>query len=865
MIPTPDEGGFFGRDGDLAQLTRLITADGALVTVVGPPGVGKTRLAAELLRALGPVDHLACDASELRTAEELLERLAELLHVRARDAGPLSEAVADALAERGDLLILVDNFEQMIERAGPVVRALRQAAPRARWLLTSREPLGLVGEWRHEVAPLGIEPGDQGASDAARMLLDRVTRARGTAPAGSERALFERIGARLDGLPLALELAASRIATLGAASVEARLEQQLDVLTRGPRDLDQRQRTLRRAIAWSWELLSPAEQRALAQLSVFRGGFDVAAAEAVVVTDEDALDVLDRLRQKSLLHTRLDEAGHARFGLYLSIREFAAGELGADDAAAAHRRHALHYAELVARTADPRLLLPERDNVFAAIERASTLASRESLPAAARLLIGLAALIDRTPLEPYLDRVEAFLAAHASSESLSPEQRCAIEVTAARGMRRLGRLGDAKRLCARALEAAGAGKLQARLETELGMIAFFEGRLEDALSCWQRSMAIQRQLGDDVRLGLDQLRCGMILRESNRLCEARTVLADALVTQRRAGDEDNRVLTLAELAQIHLELGELDACLRLLDEATRDRGSSRNLLCEVAVLARRAFAHLDRGERAAGEVLAQRALVHVSAIGYRRIEAGLVGYLTASRVVGGTATRPREALEWACRQHRGHPRGTHLFGAWLAHVTAREGALAEARAQFASLPRLSDGDPFSVTSAILRLPLDLPDAAARRARALELGDAHLPPLARRARDSSFDVRLALSAIVDAAVPAPAPAAAGVLEVLADGRAFTFQGVAHDLTRYRTLRRLLLTLVDQRLGSPSAALAWDRLFAAGWPGERAHVEAARNRVKVAVSTLRAMGLRDVLLHDGAGYLLDPAVAVSVVTT
>jgi predicted ATPase len=874
MIAASDEGGFFGRATDLAELARLVATDGALVTIVGPPGVGKTRLAVELVKSLEPIDHLTCDVSELRTADALLERFAELLRVGSDAPGSVLERVGDALAEHGELLLLFDNVEQLIEAATPMLRALRQAAPRVRWLVTSREPLGLIGEWRHEVGPLSVDSSEAGGSDegdAVRMLVDRVTRARGAAPAPSERKLFARIAARLDGLPLALELAASRIGTLGASAVETRLELQLDVLTHGPRDLDPRQRTLRRAIAWSWELLAPAEQRGLAQLSVLRGGFDLAAAEAVVDAASGALDLVQNLRQKSLLHARRDDNGDVRFGLYLSIREFAAGELSPAETAAAHLRHAAHFADVVARTSDPTALLVERDNVFAAIERCTAIASIETIPLAARLLLGFEPLIDRSPLEPYLERIEAFLATTASAEMLPAELRCGIQATAGRCMRRLGRLRDAKRLYADALAFARAirhREVEARVHGELGMVAFFESRIEDALAQWRTSMAMQRELGNDRRLGLDQTRCGMILRESNRLFEARTMLADALVTHRRADSDDGIVITLAELAMIHLELGEVDEGERLLVEAARYPRDRRSLLSEAAVLARNAFMRWERGEYAAAATFAQRALVYLGQIGYRRVEAGLVMYRAINGLLAGTSSpNPRDQLEWARKHLDTDRRGSHLAGAWLGHLAIRDGAFELARQQFAALPALGDSDPVAVTSAILRLPLELgaPDAVEQRGSAL--ADAELSTTGKSARASSFDVRLAMRAIAhyrDTRAPATATGQTSLLDVRSDGAAFTFAGTEHSLTRYRTLRRLLLKLVDARLATPGAALGWDALLAAGWPGERIHVEAARNRVKVAISTLRGMGLRDAIQHDGTGYLIDPRVDVRVVT-
>jgi predicted ATPase/tetratricopeptide (TPR) repeat protein len=895
----PDAGGFFGRDADCALLEARLSQDGVLVTVVGPPGVGKTRLAREVEKRCTAADSVFCDLSEATTAEMMIERLADSLGVRGasrsrdRSTGPmpsinsaaepslvrskmgepktitdavtLRERVADALAERGEMLLIVDNVEQLIEHIADVVPALRQAAPTVRWLVTSREKLGLLGEWCHEVAPL-VADGSADA-DAVNMLADRITRARGTAPADYERQQLARIALRLDGLPLALELAASRIAMLGAAAVEVRLEKQLEFLTHGPRDLDPRQRTLRNAIAWSWDLLAPNEQRVLTQLAVFRGGFDLDAALSVVSDDEEgAMDVVQRLRQKSLLYTVAQSSGQMRFGLYLSIREFASKELKAQERADAQERHARFFALGMCTTRDVANIMANHDNITAAIDRCVAMQTPASLQLAARLLLGLSALIDRAPLEPYSERLDAFLSLSSVAEYLSSDLRIAVQTAAGRCMRRLGRLKEAKKIYADALAfayATAAQRRQAWLHSELGMLAFFESNVPEALTQWQTSISMWRELGNAQALALDQTRCGMILRESNRLDEAQTIVTEALAMHRALGDQDNVALTLAELAHIQLERGEVQAAQRLLSEANANTPANPTLLSRAAVLARAAFLAWSQGDLEGGTALGQRTLVLFAQIGYRRLEAGMAVHLAIANISAGLLEAADSQLRWARKAFGNDGRGQHWAGGWQGFLRWRSLDIDGARQTFASLPELPGDDPIAVTTAILRLPLQL-DVADIADAAHALAAARLQPHGSAASQCSYDVRSAVTAVAEKKRRAASQHDPHSLAVRADGSEFAIDGKSYSLARYRTLRRLLLVLVDSHLAARGKAMPWESLFAAGWAGERVVGDAARNRVKVAVNSLRNAGLRDWLIHDGNGYLIDPTLQVHVAT-
>lgn len=322
-----------GRDRELAELTVLLRSeDVRLLVLTGAGGSGKTRLAVEAARAAAPgFAHGAVfvELADVRDPAQLLPALCARLGVVRQAADPLTDLAA-ALRAR-ELLLVLDNLEQL-RAAGPVLVALLRDAPRLRLLVTSRVVLHVSGEHVYPVDPLDGEAADALFRERARESDTRAT--------GADPATVRRLCARLDGLPLAIELAAARLRSLTANELLARLDARLPVLAGGPTDLPARQQTLAATVAWSHDLLEPGEQVALARLSVFAGRFSLAAAEAVC---EVTLDVLARLVDSSLL-TRTVVGGGSRYGMLETVREFAEGrllEMGGQDEV--RRRHAQHF------------------------------------------------------------------------------------------------------------------------------------------------------------------------------------------------------------------------------------------------------------------------------------------------------------------------------------------------------------------------------------------------------------------------------------------------------------------------------------------------------------------------------------------
>ncbi|MFN2470791.1 MAG: NB-ARC domain-containing protein [Gaiellaceae bacterium] len=342
-----------GRERELEEAGALLR-ESRLLTLTGPGGSGKTRLALQLAAEAAddfPDGIYWVPLQSVRDAAHVMSAIAEAL-----GAG---DAIAEFVGDKR-LLLVVDNLEQVVEAAPQLAELLAQT-PSARILATSREPLHIAGEHRFSVEPLPTAAGVELFSQRVRAV-DRAFR---------PTLEVEEICRRLDGLPLAIELAAARVGLLAPDALLARLEQTLPVLTGGRRDAPERHRTLAATIQWSYELLSPAEQDAFRKLAVCPGSFSTGSAETVC---EASLDTIGSLVEKSLV--RRWESG--RLGMLETIREFAAGELGSSsEREGLRRRHAEHFLALAApiELAEHALenealdfARTERDNLRAALE-----------------------------------------------------------------------------------------------------------------------------------------------------------------------------------------------------------------------------------------------------------------------------------------------------------------------------------------------------------------------------------------------------------------------------------------------------------------------------------------------------------------
>jgi predicted ATPase/class 3 adenylate cyclase len=358
---------FVGREEQIAEVERLLDHT-RLLTLTGPGGSGKSRLAlrvaAELLTRYRDGSCFV-DLSPVTDPALVPAAVANALGIPEAANRPILEEVKDHLRHR-ELLQVVDNFEQVAE-AGPVIEELLTAAPKLRTMVTSRVVLSIRGEQEYAVPPLDVPdperlPPDLSAlsaveavrlfSERARAASPRFTLTEQNAPAVAE------ITARLDGLPLAIELAATRTKVLTPEEMLARLKRRLSILTSGSPSLPKRQRTLRATIAWSYDLLDPVERRLFARLSVFTGGWTIESAEAVCDPEGlglDALDGLTSLVDKSLIRRTEPTGRPSRFSMLETIREFGQEQLAANgDLELVLRRHADHFLGLAVE-AEPHL------------------------------------------------------------------------------------------------------------------------------------------------------------------------------------------------------------------------------------------------------------------------------------------------------------------------------------------------------------------------------------------------------------------------------------------------------------------------------------------------------------------------------
>ena len=683
---------FIGREADLAAVGKLLTA-GRLVTLTGLGGSGKTRLArqAGAVAAAGyPGGVWLADLAPIGGPDLTAPAVAAALAVREEPGRPLADSIAARLGD-SDALLIIDNCEHVAGAAAELIAALLAACPALRILATSQARLGVPGEAIWPVPPLSVPPSagrDPAAvaeAESVRLLCDRAALARpGFSLTARNAADIGEICRRLDGIPLAIELAAARLSTLTPAQLAARLGDRFRVLTGGSRTGPARHRTLRAAISWSHDLLDPPEQVCFRRMAVFAAGCTIDAAEAVCADAslpvEAVLETVTSLVDRSLLTTE-ERCGAIRYGMLESVRQYAREQLtaaGEDDRLSG--RHLAWLLDLAGRadldgagqSAWLDLLEADHGNFRAALERA--LAARQAGPALA--LAG--ALASFWAVRGHAGEGRRWLGAALSAATAhdDPRARAAALDGAAQLAFAHGDFEAQRDLLRESLglwRELGQAARVAQCLSDLGVAAHIRGEPGTARSLLDQAL-------ESARLAADQRQIAMALNGLGRLAlqddppQAAALLEESLARIRQAGDLRRATIILGNLAVAAANQGQAGLARARMEEQLASARELGDRKLTGWALTNLGLAATEAGDLTAGRARQDEALCLAQEIGDRRLETyALTNRAAVSQADGdylAARTFHQRGLQLA--QALGEPHITAANLGELAHVEAAD-------------------------------------------------------------------------------------------------------------------------------------------------------------------------------------------------
>jgi predicted ATPase/class 3 adenylate cyclase len=575
-------GELIGRTEALKQVRRLLEEEKARVlTLTGPGGTGKTRLAAAAAIEVSEtfVDGaFFVDLTSAQDVHQVEATIASSLQVPLVDGSPPIEQLAEFIGDK-QLLLVLDNFEHVLE-AARVVSDLSRKCRDLCVLTTSRSPLGLSGEREYQVGPLDLPRNETLESvldsEAGRLFIERAQAVKASfEPTQENAAAITQVCRLLDGLPLAIELAAARTKLFSPEKLLSRLDDRLKLLSGTSADTPERHQTLRATIEWSYNLLNEEEKRFFSRMSVFSGGASIEAIEALFL-DDDVLELLTAMVNHSLVRQADDDDREARFTMLQTIRDYAAGLFAQDPARSDVRdRHALYFLNLAenSEAADMEDITPELDNLRASLEwliEAESFESHRDRNQALRLSIALGSYWYRHGLA-----AEGFewLSKAIEISPLSP-----VELRA-RALRLLGVMKESQRELDTAAEffeqalalfkEAGDRAGEAACLNSLGVTARSRNDPDEADRHFKAALEIRRSIGDEVGVSASLSNLAIVALDRKDARQSIPLLEEALTIDKKRGDEWGVACGFLNLGVAKMDLQGADESRPLIQESLK--------------------------------------------------------------------------------------------------------------------------------------------------------------------------------------------------------------------------------------------------------------------------------------------------------